>query len=155
MAKTVLAADQNEDQLGTESANVLLGGQTLRCLKTSYRVRVGKHQATMSHALVRRAPRGGGALHGAQNLHRVARSARLGARLRVLLLLSLLRARGFGRYAAQPSASSARSSLAPILPRRTSTAGQPCNVTQHAEIYFVGRSAGSARELLDHASEKS
>ena len=35
MAKTVLAADQNEDQLGTESANVLLGGHTLRCLKTS------------------------------------------------------------------------------------------------------------------------
>ena len=48
MAKTVLAADQNEEQLGTETANVLLGGQTLRCLKTSYRVRVGKHQATMS-----------------------------------------------------------------------------------------------------------
>ena len=48
MAKTVLAADQNEEQLGTECADVLLGGQTLRCLETSYRVRVGKHQATMS-----------------------------------------------------------------------------------------------------------
>jgi hypothetical protein len=48
MAKTVLAADQNEAQLGTETADVLLGGQTLRCSKTTYRVRVGKHQATMS-----------------------------------------------------------------------------------------------------------
>jgi hypothetical protein len=48
MAKTVLAADQNEEQLGTEATNVLLGGKTLPCKKTSYRVRVGKHIATMS-----------------------------------------------------------------------------------------------------------
>lgn len=48
MAKTVLAADQNEAQLGTETMNVLLGGRTLICKKTSYRVRVGKHEATMS-----------------------------------------------------------------------------------------------------------
>lgn len=48
MAKTVLAADQNEEQLGTETTNVLLGGKTLPCMKTSYRVRVGKHEATMS-----------------------------------------------------------------------------------------------------------
>jgi hypothetical protein len=48
MAKTVLAADQNEEQLGTETTNVLVGGKTLACKKTSYRVRVGKHAATMS-----------------------------------------------------------------------------------------------------------
>jgi hypothetical protein len=48
MAKTVLAADQNEEQLGTETTNVQLGGKTLTCKKTSYRVRVGKHEATMS-----------------------------------------------------------------------------------------------------------
>ena len=48
MEKTVLAADQNEEQLGTETTNVLLGGKTLSCKKTSYRVRVGKHEATMS-----------------------------------------------------------------------------------------------------------
>ncbi len=48
MAKTVVAADQNEEQLGTETTNVVLGGKTLACTKTSYRVRVGKHEATMS-----------------------------------------------------------------------------------------------------------
>lgn len=48
MAKTVLAADENEAQLGTEKTNVLLGGKALACTKTSYRVRVGKHVATMS-----------------------------------------------------------------------------------------------------------
>lgn len=48
MAKTVLAADQNEAELGTETTNVQVGGKTLRCKKTSYRVRVGKHEATMS-----------------------------------------------------------------------------------------------------------
>lgn len=48
MAKTVLAADANEAQLGTEKTNVLLGGKALTCTKTSYRVRVGKHEATMS-----------------------------------------------------------------------------------------------------------
>jgi hypothetical protein len=48
MAKTVLAADQNEAELGAEETSVRLGDQTLRCKKTSYRVRVGKHVATMS-----------------------------------------------------------------------------------------------------------
>ena len=48
MAKTVLAADQNEAELGTEITSVLLGGKTLACKKTSYRVRVGKQEATMS-----------------------------------------------------------------------------------------------------------
>jgi len=48
MAKTVLAADQNEAELGAEETTMRLGGKTLRCKKTSYRVRVGKHEATMS-----------------------------------------------------------------------------------------------------------
>lgn len=48
MAKTVLAADQNEAELGAEETSVRLGEQTLRCKKTSYRVRVGTHVATMS-----------------------------------------------------------------------------------------------------------
>jgi hypothetical protein len=48
MGKTVLAADQNEAELGAEETSVRLGDQTLRCRKTSYRVRVGKHLATMS-----------------------------------------------------------------------------------------------------------
>jgi hypothetical protein len=48
MAKTVLAADANEAELGTETTNVHVGDKTLRCKKTSYRVRVGKHEATMS-----------------------------------------------------------------------------------------------------------
>lgn len=48
MAKTVLAADENVAELGAEQTSVRLGGKTLRCTKTSYRVRVGKHAATMS-----------------------------------------------------------------------------------------------------------
>jgi hypothetical protein len=48
MAKTVLAADANEAELGTETTNVQVGDKTLRCKKTSYRVRVGQHEATMS-----------------------------------------------------------------------------------------------------------
>ena len=48
MAKTVVAADQNEEQLGTERTSVLVGNQTLPCTKTRYRVRVGKRIATMS-----------------------------------------------------------------------------------------------------------
>jgi hypothetical protein len=48
MEKTILAADQNEAELGTEATNVHVGGKMLRCKKTSYRVRVGRHEATMS-----------------------------------------------------------------------------------------------------------
>lgn len=48
MARTVLAADQNEAELGTETTSVHVGDKTLRCKKTGYRVRVGKHEATMS-----------------------------------------------------------------------------------------------------------
>jgi hypothetical protein len=47
MTKTVVAADENEGELGAEETTVRLGGRTLRCKKTSYRVRVGKHEATM------------------------------------------------------------------------------------------------------------
>ncbi|MDB4933306.1 MAG: putative secreted protein [Labilithrix sp.] len=48
MAKTILAADQNEEQLGIETTRVRVGGKSLPCKKTSYRVRVGTHEATMS-----------------------------------------------------------------------------------------------------------
>ena len=47
MAKTVLAADENEAELGVEETTVDVGNKTLHCTKTSYRVRVGKHEATM------------------------------------------------------------------------------------------------------------
>jgi hypothetical protein len=48
MAKTILAADRNDGQLGIETTDVRVGGKSLRCKKTSYRVRVGTHDATMS-----------------------------------------------------------------------------------------------------------
>lgn len=47
MAETVLAADENEARLGDEEATVTVGGAALPCHKTSYRVRIGKKQATM------------------------------------------------------------------------------------------------------------
>lgn len=48
MAETVLAADENESTLGTESLTLAVGGKKLDCTKTSYRVVVGKKKATMS-----------------------------------------------------------------------------------------------------------
>ena len=48
MADTVLAADENESTLGTESVTLAVGGKNLECTKTSYRVLVGKKKATMS-----------------------------------------------------------------------------------------------------------
>lgn len=48
MARTVLVADQNEALLGTEEVSVDVGGASVSAKKTSYRVKVGKHQATMS-----------------------------------------------------------------------------------------------------------
>lgn len=48
MADTVLAADENESTLGTESVTLAVGGKNLECTKTSYRVLVGKKRATMS-----------------------------------------------------------------------------------------------------------
>ncbi|XXX74262.1 hypothetical protein WMF30_42120 [Sorangium sp. So ce134] len=47
MAKTSLAADENEEVLGTETVNVEVGGASIACQKTSFRVRIGKTKATM------------------------------------------------------------------------------------------------------------
>ncbi|WP_437731554.1 hypothetical protein [Sorangium sp. So ce1335] len=47
MAKTALAADENEEVLGTEAVNVDVGGAAIACQKTSFRVRIGKTKATM------------------------------------------------------------------------------------------------------------
>jgi hypothetical protein len=47
MARTALAADQNEALLGTEEVSVDVGGASVSAKKTTYRVRVGKRQATM------------------------------------------------------------------------------------------------------------
>jgi hypothetical protein len=48
MAEATLAADQNEAFLGTEDVLVDIGGAPLPCHKASYRVRVGKKQATLN-----------------------------------------------------------------------------------------------------------
>lgn len=48
MKEIVLAADQNEAMLESEPTVVAVGDQTIDCTKTSYRVRVGKHTATLS-----------------------------------------------------------------------------------------------------------
>jgi hypothetical protein len=47
LAETSLAADENEAMLGAEDAMLDLGGAPLPVRKTSYRVRVGKKQATL------------------------------------------------------------------------------------------------------------
>jgi hypothetical protein len=47
MARTTLAADANEAELGTEAVQVEVGGQPLACNRTSYRVRIGGKGATM------------------------------------------------------------------------------------------------------------
>ncbi|MDC0678548.1 hypothetical protein [Sorangium atrum] len=47
MAKTALAADENEDVLGSEAVNVEVGGSSIPCQRTSFRVRIGKTKATM------------------------------------------------------------------------------------------------------------
>jgi hypothetical protein len=47
MARTVLAADQNQAFLGTEDVTLELGGVSLPCRKTSYQVRVGKKVGTL------------------------------------------------------------------------------------------------------------
>lgn len=48
MAKTALAADANDEVLGSESTTVQVGGAPLACQKTSYRVRIGATKATMA-----------------------------------------------------------------------------------------------------------
>jgi hypothetical protein len=47
MAKTALAADQNEEVLDREDLTVDVGGAQVAAQKTSFRVRVGKTQATL------------------------------------------------------------------------------------------------------------
>ena len=47
LAETSLAADENEAMLGSEDAMLDIGGAPLPVRKTSYRVRVGKKQATL------------------------------------------------------------------------------------------------------------
>jgi len=47
IAKTALAADANEAELGEEAVTLDVGGAPLACRKVSYRVRVGKRTATM------------------------------------------------------------------------------------------------------------
>lgn len=47
MAKTALAADQNEEVLGSEQLTVDVGGAPMAAQKTSFRVRLGKVEATL------------------------------------------------------------------------------------------------------------
>ena len=47
MARTALAADQNEALVGTEEVSVDVGGASVSAKQTTYRVRVGKRRATM------------------------------------------------------------------------------------------------------------
>jgi hypothetical protein len=47
LAETSLAADENEAMIGAEDAMLDVGGAPLPVRKTSYRVRVGKKQATL------------------------------------------------------------------------------------------------------------
>ncbi len=48
MARTALAADSNDALLGAEEVTVEVGGAALAAKKTTYRVRVGKREATLS-----------------------------------------------------------------------------------------------------------
>jgi hypothetical protein len=47
MARTALAADENEGLVAAEDVRLSVGGAQLACKRTSYRVRVGKHRATL------------------------------------------------------------------------------------------------------------
>lgn len=47
MEKTAVSADQNEEELGSENLTVDIAGNVVGAKKTSYRVRLGKIQATM------------------------------------------------------------------------------------------------------------
>jgi hypothetical protein len=47
MARTTLTADQNEAVVGTEDVTVDVGGASVPARRTTYRVRVGKKQATL------------------------------------------------------------------------------------------------------------
>src|SRR5262245_46440837 len=47
MARTIVAADENEELLSSEDVDVQIGGTAVPCKATTYRVRIGKHTATM------------------------------------------------------------------------------------------------------------
>jgi hypothetical protein len=47
MAKTTLAADQNDGLVGTEKVQMEVGGAPLACTKTTFQVKVGKQKATL------------------------------------------------------------------------------------------------------------
>lgn len=47
MARTALAADENEEVLGSEAVTVDVGGAALAANKTTYRVRIGKREGTL------------------------------------------------------------------------------------------------------------
>ena len=47
MARTTLTADQNEAVIGTEDVTVDIGGSSVSAKRTTFRVRVGKQQATL------------------------------------------------------------------------------------------------------------
>lgn len=47
MEKTAVAADQNEEDLGSENLSVDIAGHTVSAKKSSFRVRLGKIQATL------------------------------------------------------------------------------------------------------------
>lgn len=48
MSKTILTVDDNEAMTSVEETTIDVGGDALACEKTTYRVRVGKDEATMS-----------------------------------------------------------------------------------------------------------
>jgi hypothetical protein len=47
MAETMLAADENQGAIDSEKVTTSVGGRDFACTQTRYRVRVGKHAATM------------------------------------------------------------------------------------------------------------
>lgn len=47
LARTTLAADENQALVSSEDLKLDVGGTSIACKRTSYRVRVGKHKATL------------------------------------------------------------------------------------------------------------
>lgn len=47
MARTAVSADENEEVLGREEVSVDVGGAAMPANKTTYRVRIGKHEGTL------------------------------------------------------------------------------------------------------------
>ncbi len=48
MARTMFSPDENEEQLATERTTCLIGEREVDCERTSYRVRVGEKEATLT-----------------------------------------------------------------------------------------------------------